>query len=176
MGTGKALLGQAHGLTQVVLGGWMTSFIATAQDGQPFTVGCSVTTASGLGCNALLVAGQHPYQSSSVSHFVNAAAFANPAVATTIGQTDYSPLGGGPTQVTGPPYRRIDLSLVKRTNVTQRVYSEFRVEFFNITNTANFANPSQLNIASTTIFGRITSTVHAPNDPRQLQFALKLYW
>ena len=176
VGNGKTFLGQGHGLTQAVLGGWVTNFIATAEDGMPFTVGCSVTTASGLGCNALLVPGQHPYQASSVSHFVNATAFSNPGAATAIGQSDYSPLGGQPTQVTGPSYRRLDFSLVKQTNITKRVYTEFRAEFFNITNTANFANPSQLNISDTTSFGRITSTVDSPNDPRQIQLALKLYW
>jgi len=39
------------------------------------------------------------------------AAFRNPPVATTIGQTDYSPLGGQDTQVHGPGYDNLDFSL-----------------------------------------------------------------
>jgi len=166
----------AHGAEQAVLGGWSTNFIATIQDGQPLTVACSIITAAGAGCNALLVHGQNPYANSSVAHFVNAAAFANPPVVTTVGQDDYSPLGGGPTQVSGPPFHRLDLSFFKRFHFTERFYSEFRGELFNLTNTANFANPTSLNFSNTTNFGQITSTVDSPNDPREVQFAIKLYW
>ncbi|HEV2274356.1 MAG TPA: hypothetical protein VGR96_09335 [Acidobacteriaceae bacterium] len=38
----------------------------------------------------------------------------------------------------------------------------------------NFANLSQLNISDTTSSGRITSTVDAPEDGRELQLVLKL--
>ncbi len=175
-GSGRTFGAHAHGVEQVVLGGWSTNFIATAQDGQPFTVACSVTTAAGSGCNALLVPGQSPYANSSVAHFINAAAFANPAAVTTIGQSDYTPLGGRPTQVSGPPFRRIDLAFFKRFDFTERFYSEFRAELFNITNTANFANPSSLNFSNTTNFGQIAATRDSPNDPREVQFALKIYW
>lgn len=174
-GAGRTFGTHAHGAEQALLGGWSTNFIATAQDGQPFTVSCSVTTAAGAGCNALLVAGQNPYANSSVAHFVNAAAFANPAAVTTVGQSDYTPLGGRPTQVSGPPFRRIDLAFFKRFNFTG-FYSEFRAELFNITNTANFANPSSLNFSNLTNFGQITATRDSPNDPREVQFALKIYW
>ncbi len=175
-GAGRTFGAHAHGVEQATLGGWSTNFIATAQDGQPFTVACSVTTAAGAGCNALLVSGQSPYANRSVAHFVSAAAFANPAAVTAVGQSDYSPLGGRATQVSGPPFRRIDLAFFKRFDFTERFYSEFRAELFNITNTANFANPSSLNFSNTTSFGQITATRDSPNDPREVQFALKIYW
>lgn len=175
-GAGRMLDSNAHGLEQALLGGWSTNFLATAQDGQPFTVPCSITTAAGMGCNALLVQGQNPYANSNVAHFINAAAFANPPVVATIGQGGYAPLGGGPTQVTGPSYRRIDMSFFKQINFTESVYAEFRAELFNITNTANFANPTTLNFSNVTNFGQVTSTVDSPDDPREVQFALKLYW
>lgn len=175
-GKGKLVASQAHGIGQAVIGGWSMNFIGTVQDGQPFTVGCSIATSSGSGCNALLVKGQNPYAHSSVEHFVNAGAFANPPVASTVGQTDYSPLGGKPAQVSGPPFRRLDLAFFKQFHYSERFYSEFRAELFNVTNTANFSNPSSLNFSNTTNFGQITSTVDSPNDPREVQFALKLYW
>jgi hypothetical protein len=175
-GAGRQFGANAHGVEEVVLGDWSTNLIATAQDGQPFTVPCSVTTAAGSGCNALLVQGQNPYAGSSVAHFVNAAAFANPAAVTTAGQSDYSPLGGKPTQVSGPPFRRIDISFFKQFHFTERFYSEFRGELFNITNTPNFSNPASLNFSNATSFGQITATRDSPNDPREVQFALKLYW
>lgn len=175
-GAGRMMASNAHGIEQILLGGWSTNFIATVQNGQPFTVPCSITTAAGLGCNALLVKGQNPYANGGVAHFLNVSAFANPAVATAVGQSDYSPLGGGPTQVSGPSFRRIDMAFFKRINFTERFYSEFRAEIFNITNTANFANPTALNFSNATNFGQITATVDSPNDPREVQFALKLYW
>lgn len=175
-GKGRMFVTQAEGIVQGLVGGWSMNFLGTAQDGQPFTVACSVTTAAGAGCNALLVAGQSPYAASNVNHFVNAAAFSNPPAVAAVGQTDYSPLGGRPTQVSGPPFRRIDIGVFKQIHFTERFYSEFRAESFNITNTANFANPSSLNFSNLANFGQITATRDSPNDPRQVQFALKFYW
>ncbi|MGH9618509.1 MAG: hypothetical protein ACRD45_02200 [Bryobacteraceae bacterium] len=97
-------------------------------------------------------------------------------VDTNIGQTDYAPLGGAPSQVTGPPFRRLDLSLFKQFHITERIHAEFRAEMFNVTNTANFANPSHLNFDNVTNFGQITATRDSPNDPREIQFGFKLYW
>ena len=113
---------------------------------------------------------------SSVAHFLNTAAFANPPAVTRIGQTDITPLGGSPTQVLGPAFRRLDLSLFKRFPINERVFVEFRAESFNTTNSPNFANPTLLNFLDATSFGRITTTRDAPNDPREIQFGLKLYW
>jgi len=175
-GTGRTFGSRANGIQQAILGGWSTNFIATAQDGQPFTVGCATSTSSGSGCNANLVPGVNPYAKSSVSHFVNAAAFSTPPAVTAVGQTNFASLGGSGTQVSGPPFRRIDLSLFKQFHFSERFYAEFRTEVFNITNTANFANPTSLNYANTTNFGQITSTRDSPNDPREIQFALKVYW
>jgi hypothetical protein len=117
-----------------------------------------------------------PYANGGVAHFLNYKGFATPAAVTTVGQTDYSPLGGGPTQVTGPPFRRLDMSLFKNFALTQRFTAEFRAEVFNVTNTANFANPTTLNYNNQTNFGQITATRDSPNDPRELQFALKIYF
>jgi hypothetical protein len=175
-GVGKRFGSTAHGLNQVLLGGWSTNFIAIVQDGQPFTVACASTTAAGSGCNANLIPGINPYAGSSAAHFLNAAAFTTPASVTVVGQSDYSPLGGGPTQVSGPPFRRLDMSLFKRVTFTERTYAELRAEVFNVTNTANFANPGNLNYNNTTSFAQITSTRDSPNDPRQIQLGLKVYF
>jgi hypothetical protein len=175
-GAGRRYDANANRFLRGVAGGWSVNFILSVQDGQPFTVGCPAATSTGFGCNALMVAGQNPYAGSSVAHFINASAFAQPSTVTAIGQTDFSPLGGAATQVTGPPFRRLDLSLFKQFHVTERAYFELRAEAFNISNTPNFANPSNLNLVNTSNFGGITATRDNPNDPRELQFGLKLYW
>jgi hypothetical protein len=176
-GRGRQLLRNSSGMVNAVLGGWNTNFILTLQGGQPGTVGCPLTTAAGLGCIAFLVPGNNIYASHrSVDGWLNPAAFATPPVATQIGQTDYTPLGGAPTQFYGPGFHRLDFSVFKIFPITERTRVEFRSEFFNLTNTPNFANPSYLDYTNPTTFGKITATRDGQNDQREIQFALKLYF
>lgn len=160
-----------------IAGGWSTNWILATQDGEPFTVGCSgVTTAAGLGCNALRVAGQDPYAGKhNAVQFLNPNAFANPPVATTSSAT-IANLGGTPAQVSGPPFRRLNLSLFRRFNVPGATYFEFRAEVFNVTNTPNFGQPGNLTFTSPTTFASISATRDNPNDPREIQLGLKYYF
>jgi hypothetical protein len=59
---------------------------------------------------------------------------------------------------------------VKFIPFTESVRGEFRTEFFNLFNWANFANPNS-NISIPSTFGRITQT---SAGPRVIQFAFKL--
>jgi hypothetical protein len=68
----------------------------------------------------------------------------------------------------GPVRNGFDLSLEKTTNITERVQTQFRAEFFNIFNLTEFSNPST-SITSGT-FGQVSSTA----DPRIIQLALRL--
>jgi Carboxypeptidase regulatory-like domain/TonB dependent receptor len=187
VGKGKRFMRDSGRLVDTVLGGWATNWILTLQDGQPGTVPCATSTTSGFGCYALKVQGQNPYAGlHDVNQWLNPAAFATPPVATTIGQSDYSPLGGGPSQFRGPGFHRLDFSLFKQFALTERFRLEFRSEFFNLTNHPNFTNPGfggngvvaapgSLDYTSGS-FGKITSTRDGQNDQREIQFALKLYF
>jgi hypothetical protein len=175
-GKGKSLLSHS-GVADAFFGGWSLSGIVTLQTGQPFTIGCTVPTTAGTGCYALLVPGQDMYAGArTVDHWLNAAAFANPPAATAIGQRDFTPLGGAPTQATGPGFHRGDLSLGKQWRTSERTRLEFRAEVFNLTNTPNFARPSQLNFGDPRNFGRITANRDNPDDPREMQLGLKFYF
>lgn len=91
----------------------------------------------------------------------------------------------GPT-TTGPGFRRLDFSLFKAIQINDRFSMQFRTEFFNIFNHPNFNAPgfggngvvsvSGSTNFTTSNFGEIGSTRDAPYDPRQIQFALKLYY
>ncbi|MBI2821439.1 MAG: TonB-dependent receptor [Acidobacteria bacterium] len=74
-----------------------------------------------------------------------------------------------------PGLAQFDFSLVKRTRITEGSDLQFRAEFFNIFNRANFADPNtQLFLSAgraNGAAGRITSTT---TTARQIQFALKL--
>jgi hypothetical protein len=177
LGPGKRFGAGMNRVGTFAFGGWSLNWIFTAQDGQPFTIGCPTATTAGLGCNAFLTLNQDRYSGPhNVNHFLNPAAFYNPPAATVVGQKDVNPLGGAPTQVSGPPFRRLDLSLFKQFHLTESRYFEFRAEAFNVSNTANFSNPSLVNYLDTVNFGRITTTRDNPNDPREMQFGLKFYW
>jgi hypothetical protein len=175
-GKGQKYMSNSSRIAEFVLGDWSTNWILTLDTGQPQTINCATGTGAGTGCYALYT-GVDPYSGPhNVSQFYNPAAFATPAAVKTVGQTDYSPLGGGNTQVSGPPMRRLDFSLFKTFPITETMRFEFRAESFNLTNTPAFAQPGNLNYLDKANFGRITSTRDAPNDPRELQFALKFYF
>jgi hypothetical protein len=188
VGRDRQFLNHQGKVMDAILGGWGTNAILTLQDGQPGTVPCPITTTSGFGCNADKVAGQNPDSGPhNVNQWLNPAAFTNPPVATTIGQSDYSPLGGGPSNFRGPGFHRVDFSLFKQFPVTERVRIEFRSEFFNLANHPNFslpgfsgngvtAAPGSLNFLNSTNFGKITSVRDGQNDQREIQFALKVYY
>ena len=175
-GAGRHFL--THGpVADAVLGGWVVNWSLTLQDGQPFTIGCPTATTTGLGCNAWGAPGQSPISGPhNVNQWLNPAAFLNPPVATAAGQTDYAPLGGPPGQVVGPGFHRLDSSLFKQFWFAESKVLEFRCEVFNLSNTPDFAAPSFTNFVDTKNFGKITSTRDNPNDPREIQFALKFYF
>ena len=187
-GHGRQFLSGAKGVVEALLGGWSTNWILTLQDGQPGTVTCVISTTSDYGCYALMVPGESitagPHD---VNQWLNPAAFASPPVATTIGQSNYAPLGGAPSQFFGPGFHRMDASFFKNFRTTEHTHLEFRAELFNLTNHPNFsppgfsgngatAAPGSLDYTSPSTFGVITSTRDGQNDQREIQFALKFYY
>ena len=111
------------------------------------------------------------YRDSSSHTFLNAAAFSDPC--TSRGLKSPCGLFGnlGKNVLSGPGFANFDVSLFKNTRLTDRLTLQFRTEFFNLLNHANFMNPSatELQISSRS-FGQITSA----SIPREIQFALKL--
>jgi len=95
-------------------------------------------------------------------------------------------LGSKPGQISGPGIHRFDYSMFKDFNITERYRVQFRSEFFNILNHPNFNAPNFGGNGVNSIggsgdytsptFGAIGSTRFNPYDPRQIQFALKLYY
>ena len=120
VGHGRQFLSNSSGIVNAVLGGWSTNWILTLQDGQPGTVPCAITTTSGFGCYALLVPGQSvtagPHN---VNQWLNPAAFTSPPVATTVGQSDYSPLAALHHSSTAPAFTGW-IFLCSRTSASRR--------------------------------------------------------
>jgi len=176
-GNGKHFAGSAHGVANAIVGGWSANWILTLRDGMPFNIGCPEGTTANFGCNAFIVPGQNMYAGPhDVNQWMNPAAFAQPPLATAVGQTDYSPLGGAPYQVRGPGFHRLDFSLFKQFRTSDRTRLEFRAEAFNLTNTPQFQAPGYTDFTNLKTFGQITSLIDGASDPRQIQFALKFYF
>jgi hypothetical protein len=172
---GKVLAGD--NLAGRLIGGWQLNTIVTLETGTPFTVTATDQSRTGpshanrANCIGDAFSGATSDPSKFVGtgapgFFINPSAFAVPAVGT-FGTC-------APRSFHGPGIENMDFSLFKNFVITERARVEFRSEFFNAFNHANFQNPSSaFNPASLGSFGRSFSTV---TDPREIQFALKLYF
>jgi hypothetical protein len=149
--------------------------------------GCSTLAAAPAaiqsGCMNAAVA---PYGSSSQLQALAVAALANGTCYTQGGgyltPPAYGTLGDAPAGLfTGPVYRNVDFSVAKLWKLKERYSAQFRAEFFNLFNRADFAGPGTdpskgLNGG----FGYATSTPDSSNPvlgsggPRHVQFGLKL--
>ena len=169
-GQGKAVLGNAGGVLDAVVGGWQFGGITSFSTGNFFTI------IDDNGSFANSDGQQRPDQIGNVNAkpcvagtFFNTCAFADP------------PLGSfgnvGRNSVQGPGYQTWDFSLFKNFRISERARLEFRAEFFNVFNHPNlqFAKSGPQNSINTTTFGTPEfGFLTAARDPRQIQFALKL--
>jgi Carboxypeptidase regulatory-like domain len=209
VGKGHQFLNEG-GVVNAILGGWATNWILPLQGGQPINFGCHTGTTSGLGCDDILVPGQSPklgIKDTTLGGYHgpfwigNPGAFTQPCQLGVVSGTiapiagsapncvplsGAAALGSKPGQIAGPGFHRLDFSLFKNFQMTERFSLQFRSEFFNITNHPNFNAPNFGGNGVNSIggsgdytsatFGAIGSTRDAPFDPRQIQFALKLYY
>jgi hypothetical protein len=158
--------------------GWQLAGFATAHTGLPIDLRAGTNVSNSFdGMDRVDVVGDPftgvpPVQSATSVAYFNPAAFARPAVGT---------FGNfGRNAISGPGFGALDVSAIKNTQLTERLSLQFRVETFNVTNRANFANPGN-SLAAATTFGIMTNTRNggsAPGigsgEPRSLQLALKL--
>jgi hypothetical protein len=176
--------GNPEGFKGKLVNGWNLSGVTIVQDGQPLTITDtrggtifgSVSTsraefAAGMGnANVATAGGVEARLGGSIlggPGYFNKAAFGTTPV---IGNgTGYGNSGIGINP--GPGQFNWDLSLAKMTKVgglREDATLQFRTEFFNVFNHAQFNNPA-VNVALGS-FGQITST---SVNPRLIQFALK---
>jgi outer membrane receptor protein involved in Fe transport len=157
-----------------LLNDWELSGILTLQSGLPFSVIQAPDN------NTIQRANLRPGSTGSIegtgrtqdrlTQYFNTAAFA-PSTLTGGFFDPNAPFGNtGRNILTGPGQKDFDFAVVKFIPFTESVRGEFRTEFFNLFNWANFANPNS-NISIPATFGRITQT---SAGPRVIQFAFKL--
>ncbi len=169
-----------------LISGWQLGVVTQAQTGNPLNVITPVTNFTGTtGLGALrpdllgpVSATGHPTQwfSSGVGNFGFPCAI-----------TSTSPFKWNPTtchfgdlgrnSLVGPGFLNTDFSVVKNTKLTERLNLQFRTEFFDILNHANFGNPNLTFTPVSKTFGVIRGTRFPTGDfgsSRQIQFAMKV--
>lgn len=163
-----------NGATNAIAGGWEVTVIEKATSGFPvFVIDSNATSGSGLEnandeelirpnqtCNPVL---SHP----TLSEWFNVSCFSQPPVGQ-LGNASRTPLSG-------PGFVNTDFSIIKHFALPREgMRLDFRTEFFNLFNHPQFGSPggngSGADFNSTT-FAVINYTV---NNPRLVQFALKL--
>jgi hypothetical protein len=168
--------------------GWSLNGIFIAQTGQPFTPLIGMDNAGNGDQNAAenqrpnLVPGQPLYIASAAPPFrvANPAAFAIPAAGT------YGDAGRNILRSSG--LQQLDVSLLKTIRLHERLSAQFRAEFFNVYNHANFASPAASGnnlLTAGSSFGLSQEMANASSGglllplfnsggPRSIQMAVKL--
>jgi hypothetical protein len=174
-------------LARRVLTDWQFSGIAVIQSGSPITVmDANAGSVYGNFLNRAQRTGKNPATRGSlfsrvIDGYLDASAFTRaPEVAngTSLADQDFGNSGVG--IVRGPGQHNIDFAVERTFSFTETRNLRFRTEFFNLTNTPQFANPDNnlgygdptaANPSASSSFGKILASAA---NPRIVQFAVKL--
>ena len=172
----NALYVLPFGHSNLALGGWSLSSVVTLQGGFPFTPQLSYNPSNNGDTRNPVRPFVNPAITGPViegtpNQWFNPAAFLAPPASSGF----YGNLGRD--TLIGPGLATWDFSVRKDTPIYERATLQFRAEFFNILNRANFNLPNEVVFTSATATsptaGVITST---STSSRQIQFGLKLLW
>jgi len=164
-GHGKHWGNNATGVLQAVAGGWELQPILTFQSGLPFDL---IDQTQSPNTRPDIIGPLR--QIGHLDQWFDTTAFTHPPTVTFTGGTVFTRPGTAPRNpFTGPGRKFLDLAISKHFKITERFNTEFRGEFYNLTNTPQFDQPSG-NITNN--FGRITNTLLG--SERQIEFALRL--
>jgi hypothetical protein len=145
--------------------GWQLAAIMQSQSGNPLNIVTTNSTING-------VAGTlRPDVTGPITMLGRVEAWFDTSVFTPVTR----PGSLGRNVVIGPTFNNTDFSIVKITKLGDTLRLQFRTEFFDLFNHANFGQPG--NVAGTPSFGRITSTRFPTGESgssRQIQFALRV--
>jgi hypothetical protein len=176
-GRGKKWGGNANGIVNQIAGGWSVNPIVSLHTGFPIAL-----YDSGSAPNDVNSRGQRPNCGAGAGRVFGRRNAFDPTSGKYTGYQwfDNSPYSAtGPEQfgncpaqgpVRGPGFAGVDLSVQKNFPVTERVRVQFRADFLNAFNRVN------LNTPSGSCCGGTMGLINSSQDPRNIQFALKLYY
>ncbi len=167
-GRGKRIFKEAPALLDHIVGGWAADVITAFSSGNPFTVNAPNNTAAPLTnfranrlCNGRSELQNTDLRSNGLYWF-DTACFAAP-IAGYFGNS-------GTFILTGPGVNNWDVALEKNAQLRESVRVQFRAEFFNAWNHAQFRNPDST--VGDANFGQVIQA----RDAREIQLGLKLLW
>jgi hypothetical protein len=161
-GRGKAFASGTQGIAGKLISGWTGSWIYQYQSGAP--IGFGNVIFYGQASKIALAAEER-----TVDRWFNTEGFERNSA-----RQLSSNVRTFPTRFSGLRTDSInnwDISVVKRTRLNERITSEFRTDFTNAMNRAQFAGPNTSPTSSA--FGAVTSEAQWP---RTIQFSLKLVY
>jgi hypothetical protein len=165
VGRGRTFLSNTSRAVDLLLGGWQINGIYTARSGSPFTVGQpgDFPNVGDGSARPDQIGNPNQVSNRSIDHWFNTDAFALAA--------RYQWGTAGRNTVIGPGINNWDFSAFKTFSLDEKRKLQFRAEFFNLFNHAEFGFPGSS--IATAQFGRISSTTR---DPRDTQMSLKFLW
>jgi hypothetical protein len=175
LGNGHRFLAGLSPGANKAISGWTLSAIATFESGFPFSPQLGYNpTGSGDSRNPVRpninpnFTGSlytHGTTAQRVAQYFNPNAFSTP-VTGAVGNASRDSL-------TGPGYNDLDLSLTKNTQITERVRTQFRAEFFNILNHTNLGTPSETVYTAANTLSPTAGVITTAATTRQIQLGLK---
>jgi hypothetical protein len=182
--------GASNAAANRVIGGWYVNGIYTANSGLPITVGQHAQAFGGDPLDFAITAGAIPKGSLDFSNAVSSSVGANGVGTNAAGRgsgLNYfaNPEAGynsfrhillsqdtrhGRGVLRGFPRWNLDLSIGKKTNITERVKTVFTFDMINAFNRVEFADPG-MDLRNRGAFGVITSQFASP---RQIQAGLRI--
>ena len=160
-GKGRKFAASTNPFVSKVIEGWQTQAIYQFQGGAPLGFGNAIFT--GNLADIPLGRGER-----TIYRWLNTSAGFDRSSSKQLGsniRTFSSRFSG----VRGNGLNNWDVSIVKTTSITEHAKLQFRTEFVNAFNHAQFSNPNTTVTSSS--FGRVTSTTQWP---RTIQFGLKM--
>ena len=155
-GPGKKLL--SHGLASKTIGGWQLSGILTMLTGTPFYItanGGALNTPGETQTANQVAPVQILHGIGPGNPWFSTASFTQPVGAGVFGTS-------GRNILSGPGMFRIDLSMFKTFQITERFKMEIRGESIDLTNTPAFSNPNGSCCSSNNAnFGVVTGTINS---------------
>ncbi len=182
-GRSRVFASRLQPLAERIVGGWSVSAIGNFQSGFPFSpqLGYNPTGSGDTrnpvrpNVNPNFTGKLYP---KTVTRWFDPAAFTAPlSTVDSKGAISGGAVGNlGRDTLVGPALTEVDLSLLKNTQLGERLHTQFRAEFFNVLNHTNFSTPnpivfSALNAATSATAGVVTAT---STSSRQIQFGVKV--
>ena len=172
-GRGRKWGSNWNGAANAIAGGWEVTLIEKATSGFPIFIidtdnssGSNLANPNGTSqirpnqtCNPVL---SHP----TLSEWFNGACFSQPAPGQ-LGNANRTPLSG-------PDFVNTDFSIIKHFVPREGWRIDFRTEFFNLFNHAQFGAPGGNGTGADFNSPTFTAVNYTVNNPRLVQFALKL--